>query len=137
MSAPLPVLTVAVRQSAQSLTLACKVRAPTSVDYGVFHRIVDFYPDGAYRLSADTAYIEVVGDTLRIEKSCLAIPKELQVAEKSLPWAVKVPAGVEWEEEIRLTLPVRVCHPYRRAILAGKNPGADVNPEEPKTIRKI
>ena len=47
--------------------------------------------------------------------------------------AAKADAG----EEVRLPVPVRVCHPYARALMAGANPGADVNPEVPRGVRAV
>lgn len=132
-----PALSVTVRQQPFGLTLSCRVANLSDTEFGLFTRLEEVFPDGTLRLSADAAYIELVGDTLRVEKSILAVPDGLRVAERTAPLATRLLPQGEWQEDITLHAPVRVCHPYRRAVLAAANPGADVNPEEPKAVREI
>jgi hypothetical protein len=132
-----PVLTVAARLLPDALILACRVRNPADTDWGLFARIKETFPDGSLKLSPDTAYVDLADGVLRVGKYILPVPEGLRVAERHAPLAVRVPAGAEWAEEIRLPIPVRVCQPYRRALLAAANPGADVNPDEPHAVMKV
>lgn len=133
-----PLLSVAVRLQQFGLTLSCRIANPSDTEWGLFTRIEDTFPDGSFRLSPDVAYVELVGEVLRVEKSVLAVPDGLQVAVKKVPLVARLPTGAEWAEDIRLPVPVRVCHPYRRAVLlAGQPGGSDANPEEPKTVREV
>lgn len=132
-----PILTASVRQRTGALGLECRVENVSSTDWGLFARIHDTYSDGCLRLSPNAAYIEFVDGLLRVGRYVLPIPQGLQVAERIYPLAVRLLAGTTWEEEIRLTVPVRVCQPYKRALLAGANVGADVNPDQPKTAQKL
>jgi hypothetical protein len=132
-----PVLTVTARLAPDALVLGCRVRNPTGTDYGLFVRIPETFPDGCLRLSPHVAYVELADGVLRVAKCILPVPEGLNVAGRLAPLAVRVPAGAEWEEEVHLPIPVRVCQPYRRALIAAENPGADVNPEEPRMTKTV
>jgi hypothetical protein len=132
-----PVLTATARLAPDTLVLGCRVRNATDTEYGLFARIPETFPDGCLRLSPHVAYVELADGVLRVAKCILPVPEGLNVAGRQAPLAVRVPAGAEWEEEIHLPIPVRVCHPYRRALIAAENPGADVNPQEPKAVKDV
>ena len=120
-------------QLPDALVLGCRVRNPADTDWGLFTRIQETFPDGSLKLSPDTAYVDLADGVLRVGKYILPVPEGLNPAVRHVPLAARVPAGAEWEEEIRLPIPARVCQPYRRALIAAANPGADVNPQEPQS----
>lgn len=132
-----PMLTVTARQSPDTLVLTCRVSNRSGTDYGLFARIPETFADGSLKLSPHTAYIAVADGVLVVGKYFLPIPEGLKVAERHIPLAVLIPNGSNWEEQIVLPIPVRVCQPYTRALLAGTSPGADVNPEQPKLVRMV
>lgn len=137
MSIKVPELAVTARLSQYELVLSCKVRNLTGGDLALATRLYDTSPDGSLRLTPAAAYLEVTGGVLVVEKSDLAVPEGLQVAERVMPLVSRVPNLEEWKEDLRLPVPPLVCHPYRRALMAAADPGADVNADSPVTVTEV
>jgi hypothetical protein len=137
MSIKPPELTVTARLSQYELVLSCRFRNVSGGDLAVATRLYDTYPDGSLRLTPSTAYLEVKDGVLVVEKSDLAVPEGLQVAERVMPLVSRVPNMEEWKEDLRLPVPPRVCHPYRRALVAAADPGSDVNADTPKAVTEV
>jgi hypothetical protein len=137
MSAKPPELAVTPRLSQYELVLTCRFRNLTGGDLALATRLSDTHPDGSLRLTPAAAYLEVRDGVLVVEKSVLAVPEGLQVAERVVPLVSRVPNLEEWQEEIRLPVPPRVCHPYRRALLAAANIGGDVNADTPAVVDEV
>lgn len=133
-----PVLLVTVRPAAAALTVSYRVSNVTGDEWGVFTRLPEKATDGSLKLSADTAFVEVADGRLRVEKGILDVPDGLKVAVRSAPFVSRLAAGQEWQEDIRLPLPLKVSHPYRRALVVATAPGGSaVVPQEPVMVREV
>lgn len=89
-------------------------------DVGIFNRIQRVHPDGTISFDADTAYVELSGGVLFVSKMALPIPPGLNMAAYVPPHASRVAAGSAFTETISLLLPIKVMHPFRRAMLKGQ-----------------
>jgi hypothetical protein len=137
MSTKPPELGVTARLAQYELVLSCRFRNLTGGDLAVATRLYQTNPDGSLNLVPSAAYLDVKGGVLVVEKSILAVPEGLRVAERVAPLVSRVPNLAAWQEDIRLPVPPRVCHPYRRALAAAADPGADVNADSPVSVSEV
>lgn len=89
-------------------------------DLGVFNRIPASRLDATSDFSPNHAYVDLEGGVLGVRQMALPVPKGLHVAAYSMPFATRIEPGKRLQETIRLPRPVRVCHPFKRALLKGE-----------------
>jgi hypothetical protein len=129
MSADLKVdlqLTCTLRPEPGALRLSYALKNGSGAPVGLFNRIQGVHLDGRLNLSADVVYVDFVDGVLELAKRVLPVPESLKVSERLMPRVTRLEAGQEFKEDVVVPGPVAVNHPYRRALLAGKNPGGDV-----------
>lgn len=123
--------TCTIKVEPPALRLAYAVKNGGNAPVGLFNRLEGVHMDGRVNLSPDLIYVDVQGTVLELSKLVLPIPQGLQMSEQALPHVTKLDAGKEFKEEITLRVPVEVFQPYRRALLKGQNPEADIVADKP------
>jgi hypothetical protein len=129
--------TCTVKVEPPALRVAYAVKNGSKAAIGLFNRIAGVHLDGRLNLSPDVIYVDFKDNVLELSKLVLPIPEGLQVSGQSLPKVTKVDAGKEFKEEISLRIPVEVFQPYRRALLKGQNPDADIVADKPLKAETI
>lgn len=132
-----PKLTCGFRLLENVLVFDLRITNPTSADWGVFGRLKATFPDGSFHLSPNLVYIDLIDDILKVGKFVLPVPEGLNVGGRQAPWVLKLAAGKELAEEVRVPVPVSVCQPYRRAKLAAEVPGADVVADQRREVKEV
>jgi hypothetical protein len=120
-----------------ALRLTYIVKNGSAAPIGLFNRIQGVHFDGRVNLSPELIYSDIQGKILELSKMVLPIPEGLQVSERVLPHVMKVDPGKEFKEEIALRVPVEAFQPYRRALLQGQNPEADVVADKPAKAEEV
>lgn len=103
----------------------------TAGELGAFNRIKSVRIDGTLDWSPDNVYVDLEGDTLNLRKMALPIPPNLSISAYTPPKCSRIPAGATFTETVRAAIPVRVCHPFKRALLHGT-----VVPDAPAKAKK-
>jgi hypothetical protein len=124
-------LACTLRQEPAAIRLSYALKNGSGATVGLFNRIQGVHLDGRLNLSADVVYVDFVDGVLELAKRVLPVPEGLKVSERLMPHVTRLEAGQEFKEELVVPVPVAVNQPYRRALLAGKNPGADVVADKP------
>lgn len=126
-----------VKVEPPALRVSYTVKNASAAAIGLFNRIPSVLLDGRVNLAPEVIYVDVKDNVLELSKLVLPIPDGLQVAARILPHVSKVDAGKEFKEEITLRIPVEVFQPYRRALLKGKNPTADIVADKALKVEAI
>src|SRR5262249_33729181 len=82
-------------------------------------------------LSPHLVYVDFEDGVLELAKRVLPLPDDLMVTGRRLPHVTRLEAGQEFQEALVVPVPVAVNQPYRRGLLASKNPGGDVVADKP------
>jgi hypothetical protein len=130
-------LTCNLRQEPGAIRLSYAVKNGSGAPIGLFNRIKGDYLDGRANLSPDVVYVDYLDGVLDLTKRVLPIPDGLKVSERLKPCVTRLEAGQEFKEEVVVPVPVEVTQPYRRALLAGKNSGADVLADKPVQAQAV
>jgi hypothetical protein len=130
-------LTCTLRQEPGAIRLSYAVKNGSGASIGLFNRIQGEYLDGRANLTSDVVYVDYLDGVLELAKRVLPIPEGLKVPEKLKPHVIRLEAGQEFKEEVVVPVPVAVLQPYRRALLAGKNSGADVLADRPVQAQAV
>lgn len=114
----------------QALHVNYTVRNAGGREIALLNRIRTTRLDGSPVYAAENVYIERDDVTLVVRKTALALPEGLAAAEAVVPSVSRVPDGWEFSERLVLAVPVPVCHPFTRVLLADP-PGAEVLADAP------
>jgi hypothetical protein len=126
------------RAEGATLRVAYRVRNGERTDVGVFHRLPAVRLDGAHDLHPSCAYVALESGTLVLRKAVLVPPPGMHVNATQVPLAAKLAPGQTLAEEMVLPVPVPVCHPFVRAVLAAGAPsGGDVVARRPVTAAAV
>lgn len=120
------VLECAIRQEATGLRVGYRVRNAHGTPVGLFNRLAAPRLDGTLSYAPENVYVDFEAPTLQLRKTVLPIPEGLRMAERETPAVTLLPDGQAFQEEFFLSSPVAVRNPFRRALLAGSSPGAEV-----------
>lgn len=113
-----------------ALHVAYTVRNSSGREIALLNRIRTTRLDGSPVYAAESVYIERDAATLVVRKTALALPEGLAAAEAVVPSVSRVPDGWEFAERFALPVPVPVCHPFVRVMLADP-PGVEVLADAP------
>lgn len=109
----------------------------TGITIGVFNRIMTVGADGTRNFLPENVYVQWENSQLHLRKMALPPPEGLEMTVRLLPHATRLEANATEHEEFVLALPVKVNHPYQRALLAGANPKAEIVAAEPRATKDI
>jgi hypothetical protein len=115
-----------IQVEAPALRVAYTLKNEMDTEVGVFNRLPTVRLDGTLQVLPENVYVDLEGITLHVKKLDLPVPKTLSVTVRLTPFVTRLPPRQAFQEEFRLHIPVAVCEPYRRALLTGTAPGADV-----------
>ena len=107
-------------QRATELEVTYTIKNDRTEDIGVFNRLQGIAIDGGLDFSPDAVFTDLEGGVLRMMKMALPIPKGLQISAYTPPHSSLVRAGDSIRETFVLRLPVRVRHPFKRALVRGE-----------------
>ena len=114
-----------------ALRLAYRIRNGGETMLGLFNRIATLRADGTQDFAPANAYVDLDGRTLRIRKQVLPVPPDLKMAGRQLPGVTVLDPGKVFEEGWSVDVPVRVCEPLQRALLALRSAGGSVVADRP------
>ncbi len=126
-----------VKIEASEFKVFYTIKNHTGEDLGIFNRIPITNLDGTVNYSPDSVYVDLENSVLLIRKMALPIPEELSVAEHVVPFVTVVRDGAEYNESFSVPIPVKVCNPYTKALLAAKSPGSEIVAIEKKMATSI
>ena len=126
-----------VKIEASELKVFYTIKNRTGDDLGIFNCIATTNLDGTINYSPNNVYVDLENSILLVRKMILPIPEGLNVAERMVPFVTVVRDGEEFNEAFSVAIPVKVCNPYKRALIAAKSPGAEVVPIEKKMATSI
>lgn len=121
------------RFDGRDLVIAWTFANRESAELGVFNLIEVVRPDGTLSFSPEVAWVELDEGVLTVSQRALAAPPDLAMAARVPPYCSRFAASADSEGEVRVPLPLRVMHTYRRAALGGQVV-ADV-PREASVLR--
>jgi hypothetical protein len=109
-----------VTHTGSALEVTYVIENRTDADLGVFNRLRALRPDGTTDFSPDIVYADLEADAIHLRKMALPIPKGLQVGAYVPPNASKIGAGDLLKETFTVPIPIRVCHPFKKAMVKGE-----------------
>ncbi len=115
-------LTLTAQLDASALVFEYALDNGTATPVAAFNRFASVSAEGAPRVSADAAWIDLVGDTLTVLMAVAPVPAGLRVASRELPYVTPVAARERFVERVRLARPVPVRSPYRHALMQATAP---------------
>jgi hypothetical protein len=92
----------------------------SSMDIGAFDRQRVTRLDGTNDFSDDLVYADLEGSDLHLRKMALPLLAGLQISAYVPPNASLIPAETKRDVTFRVPVPVRMCHPFKRALLRGE-----------------
>lgn len=127
----------AAQVTPDALVINWQLRNDGVVDYGVFSKIRQLLPDGTYSFPTHIAWIEVSDDgLLRISKSALPVPEQINLSAYVPPYCAKLPAGGTLAERVVLARPLLEMQPMKRMVVQSRPPAGQVTADIPIEIRQ-
>lgn len=127
----------ALRVLPEAIEIAWSIVNQEPHDVGLFDRIPAVLPDGTYRFSPDTCWVEVdPARGLYVRRCALPIPRGLSPDAYVPPLCSRIAAGAAYHETVRLPLPVPEMQPFKRSALVGPTPG-EVVADVPASVSRV
>jgi len=128
-------LSVAVNDN--SLEIEYWLHNASGASFGVYDRIMSIGIDDSPRFLPENVYVDFEDPVLHLRKMAIPIPEGLAMSEVVPPLVSILDKGAEVHEKFTLPVPVAVCNPYKRAMLAGAAPDAAIIANKPASASSI
>lgn len=117
---------LSITLSTKKMQISYRVQNSSGSSIGLFNRIMSTKLDDRPHFSTRSVYIDYEQPVLHLKKMVLPLPEGLAMSELILPLVSILENGEEFVEKFILPVPVAVCNPLDRAILAAANPKAAI-----------
>jgi hypothetical protein len=125
-----------IEQNPASLIIRWTVSNRGPMDIGIFNRVRTREGD-VWRTDKNTAYFDLDGDTLVMQRLILPIPNGLSIYARIVPGVMRVAAHADYSETAELVQPIEAYQPYREALLNSWNSDRDVTVDAERKANNI